>query len=213
MTTPTSHKARPTDASAAAGWSGGLFPRDKNPRRMSRAGPWLLPVIIILIGLVQRSAHAASKEYELKAAFLLNFVQFIDWPDSAFADKDAPICIGVLGDDPFGATLDNVLAGETAHNRKLIAKHSKNLDDLKSCQMLFICNSERANVAEVLAKLDNQPVVTVADMDGFIDSGGSINFFLENNKIRFEINPDAASRRGIKISSQLLRLARVRSGS
>ncbi len=151
----------------------------------------------------------ATKEYELKAAFLFNFVQFIDWPDSAFADKDSPFSIGVLGDDPFGDALDNIIAGQTAHNRKLIARRSKNLDDLKSCQMLFICASERERIGDVLKNLNNNAVVTVADSDGFIQSGGIINFFLQSNKIRFEINLDAASRRGIKISSQLLRLAKV----
>lgn len=171
--------------------------------------PKAIALLILFAGLPQSPARASSKEYDLKAAFLFNFVQFIDWPGSAFAADDSPICIGVLGDDPFGASLDSIIAGETAHNRKLIAKRSKNLDDLKSCQILFICQSERERMAEVIASLNNSPVVTIADTDGFIQSGGIINFFLQNNKIRFEINPDAASRRGIKISSQLLRLAKV----
>ena len=130
-------------------------------------------------------------------------------PAAAFANDTAPITIGVLGDDGFGPLLDQLIAGETVHNRKLIVKRSKQLDDLKTCQVLWIGKSEQSRVPQILASLGDASILTVSEIQGFAAAGGIINFYLDDNKVHFEINPDAAKRRGINISPKLLALARI----
>lgn len=150
---------------------------------------------------------AVSKEYQVKAAFLFNFAQFVEWPPAAFPNSGTPICIGILGEDPFGTALDETVRGEIVQNRKLIVQRSRRVEDLKDCQLIFISKSETARVAGILADLDPIPVVTVSEMEGFAQRGGIINLYLAGNKVRFEINPAAARRKGLKISSELLKLA------
>lgn len=152
---------------------------------------------------------AVSKEYQIKAVFLFNFIQFIVWPENAFPDTNAPFAIGVLGDDPFGAALAETVQGETIRNRKIVIEHSKEIKDLKNCQLIFISKSESRQATEILASLGSAPALTVGDFENFARSGGVINFYLQEKKVRFEINPDAAQNRGIKISSQLLGLGKI----
>ncbi len=163
----------------------------------------------IVMGLAQTSAMAASKEYEVKAAFLFHFTQFVEWPDSAFADPNAPFCIGVLGDDSFGGALDEIVKDESVGRHKIVIKRSRQTADLKGCQILFISNSEKDHVAQILSSLDDSGILTVGETDGFAGQGGIINFYLEENKVRFEINPGTAKHHGLKISSQLLGLGRI----
>jgi hypothetical protein len=150
---------------------------------------------------------AVSKEYQVKAAFLFNFAQFVEWPSTAFTDSGTPICIGILGEDPFGTALDETVRGEIIQNRKLIVQRSRRVKDLRDCHLVFISKSETARVAGILADLDPAPVLTVSEMEGFAQHGGIINLYLAGNKVRFEINPDAARRKGLKMSSELLKLA------
>ncbi len=120
-----------------------------------------------------------------------------------------PIVIGILGDDPFGPVLDNLVQGETIKNRKLVIKRSQQLDDLRNCHVLFFCNSEKNRVGHILSSLDDTSVFTVGDIDGFARRGGITNLFLQGNKVRFEINVQAAKRKRLKISAQLLALGTV----
>jgi hypothetical protein len=157
-------------------------------------------------------AAGPSKEYEVKAAFLLNFVQYIDWPTTAFADAKSPIAIGVLGDDPFGSALDQTFQGESAHGRSFVIKRSRSVDDLKSCHLLFISKSEKDKVDDILSSLNTTTLATVSEFDGFARRGGLINFYLEGKKIRFEINTNAAQSKDLKVSSELLKRARIVDG-
>jgi hypothetical protein len=150
-----------------------------------------------------------SKEYQIKAVFLFNFAQFVEWPATAFPDADAPIRIGVLGDDPFGTALEETVRGETIRNRKLVVQHSRQVEDLKNCQLLFISKSEKRRIPEILSTLNPGAVLTVGEIESFSRLGGIINFYLDGNKVRFEINPAAAQRQGLKLSSQLLNLGKV----
>jgi YfiR/HmsC-like len=154
------------------------------------------------------SVRAQSKEYEVKAAFLLNFAEFIQWPPGAFPEADAPLVIGVLGNDPFGSALEETVRDEKVQSHKLVIRRAHHVEDLDGCQMVFVCKSER-HVPELLARLDSRPVVTVGDSEGFARHGGTIDFYLEQNKVRFEINPESARQNGVKISSRLLALGRV----
>ena len=158
------------------------------------------------------AAEATGKivrEYDLKAAFLFNFTHFVDWPSEAFADDNAPIVIGILGDDPFGPVLDRIIEGETIKNRKLVVKRSRRIQDLRTCHVLFISKSEKGRIGQILTTLDGASVFTVGEVEGFARRGGITNLFLQGNKVRFEINMEAAKRKGLKISAQLLALGTV----
>ncbi len=154
-------------------------------------------------------ARAQTKEYQVKAAFLLNFTQFVQWPAAAFSGPDAPLCIGILGDDPFGPALEETVRGESIQDHKLAVRHGQKIEDLTDCQMVFVSKSENGRVPEILAKIDSHPVVTVSEVAGFAKRGGTINFYRDQNKVRFEINPASARQSGLKISSQLLGLGKI----
>lgn len=154
-------------------------------------------------------AAAQPKEYQVKAAFLFNFAQFVEWPDSVFPSPDGPFYVGVLGDDPFGTALDEVVRGEAISGHKMVVQRSRQMADLKNCQMIFVSKSEKSRVPEILAAAGSRPVLMVGDVSGFARSGGGINFILEGAKVRFEINPGAARTRGLKFNSQLLSLGRI----
>jgi len=165
-------------------------------------------VLFLAAVLLGRAAGAQeSGEYELKAAFLYNFVKFVEWPPDAFAGERSPLAICVYGDDPFGRSLEGVVRGESLGEHGLIVQRPARLDELDDCHVLFVSRSERQRMPQVLARVDGMPVLTVGDTDGFLRAGGIINFVLEENRVRFLINQEAAERSRLRISSKLLRLA------
>lgn len=147
-----------------------------------------------------------SREYEIKAAFLFNFVQFVEWPAEAFASAEAPICIGILGEDPFGSVLEEMVRDETVREHPLTVRRSRSADDFADCHLLFISRSEHGRLREQLSALAARPILTVGEVEGFAQAGGIINFRIDGNRVRFEINPAVAERERLKISSQLLSL-------
>jgi hypothetical protein len=168
----------------------------------------LLRRALVLVLLLALPVGAQELEYQLKAAFLYNFVKFVEWPPEAFAGERSPLTICVYGADPFGDTLDGVVRGETLGERSLLVQRPEALDDLRDCHVLFVSRSERQRMPEILSRVEGAPVLTVGDTDGFLRAGGMINFVLEENKVRFLINPEAAGRSSLRISSKLLRLAK-----
>jgi len=167
---------------------------------------WLL---VCMPAIAEQSARAQSREYQIKAAFLLNFTQFVRWPATAFPGPASPLCIGVLGDDPFGSALEDTIRGESIQDHKICVRRARRVEDLVDCQVVFVSSSERGHVPEILAKINSRPVVTVGDVAGFARQGGTIDFYREQNKVRFEINPVSARQCGLKISSQLLGLGKI----
>ena len=157
-------------------------------------------------------AQAQSKEYQLKAAFLFNFAEFVKWPPDSFPSPTAPFVIGILGDDPFGPALDETIRGEAINNHRLTVVRAQRIEDLKDCQMIFVCQSEQDSVVEILSQLGSRPILTVSEVDSFARNGGDIDFYLSDGKVRFEINPTSAQRCGLKISSQLLSLGKIVAG-
>lgn len=156
------------------------------------------------------SAQAeASDEYKVKAAFLFNFAQFVEWPASAFRAADAPLVIGILGEDPFGAYLDELVSGEKIENRPLIVRRFKRAEDIAECHILFISGSETGELEKIVARLKGRSLLTVSDMDTFTRRGGMVRFFMEEGKIRLRINVDRAKANGLIISSKILRPATV----
>jgi hypothetical protein len=154
------------------------------------------------------SCKAADEatEYQVKAAFLLNFTKFIEWPAAAFAAPDSPIAICILGDDPFGGALDQMVAGEVVNRRKVAAQRIKRAPPPKSCQVLFAGGSEK-DLSKILPGL-GPGVLSVGEGETFLRDGGMIAFVVENRRVRFEINRTAADNAGIKLSSRLLSVAK-----
>jgi Fe-S cluster assembly iron-binding protein IscA len=144
-------------------------------------------------------------EYQVKAAFLYNFGKFVEWPTNDFASTNAPLVIGIYGENPFGNDLAEVVRDEFINGHPVVAR-TVSLDELKRCHILFIARSEQKNIDEVLKSLDGARVLTVTENMPF-ESGIMINFVLENDRIRFEINNTAAEKVGLKLSSKLLILA------
>jgi hypothetical protein len=162
-----------------------------------------------LAGGLGAAAQPVALEYQLKAVFLFNFAQFVDWPPRAFANRGSSLVIGVLGDDPFGPYLTETVRDETVHHRPLVVEHYRRVEEVKDCHVLFISRSETAQWGRIFAGLKGRNILTVSDADGFAEHGGMIRFVTENNKIRFRINLAAVKAADLTISSQLLRPAEI----
>ena len=155
-----------------------------------------------------REANPQANPTELKAVFLFNFAQFVEWPAGAFPNADAPLVIGVLGADPFGKTLDDVLRNERARNRRLALERYKRLTEIEQCHVLYISKSEQAHMDEILNAFRNKPVLTVAETQDFARDGGIIQL-ITDRKVRLRINLKAAKAAGLTISAKMLQLAEV----
>jgi len=149
-------------------------------------------------------------EYRIKAAYIFNFAKFVTWPSVAFAAPEAPIVIGILGKDPFGAELDQTVAGKAIEKRQLVVKRLTEADSWEGCHILFVASSERRRLPQILEKLGTASVLTVGEAEGFTEGGGMVQFVQHENNIRFEINLAAAEAARLKISSKLLQVATVR---
>ena len=167
----------------------------------------------LLDALVRRRVfpHPAqpSREYQIKAVFLYNFPQFVEWPAAAFPKDASPLVIGVLGDDPFGPYLDDIVRGEQVNDRRLTVQRYDTPKDISACQILFVSRSESRNLERTLATLKGTTVLTVSDADGFAERGGMIQLVTEKGKIHLKINVEAARASGLTISSKLLRSAQI----
>ncbi len=156
---------------------------------------------------------STSPEYELKAVFLYNFTQFVEWPSAAFPSEQSPLIIGVLGDNPFGSYLKDVVAGEKVSGHPLIIQRYDNAEDIKGCHILFITEEETESPANKLGQittdLKKYNVLTVSDAPNFLSQGGMVRFYTKQNKIQLQINLDAVKEADLVISSKLLRLAEM----
>ena len=168
-------------------------------------------VLLLLFALLSNASTIqvraqAVNEYQVKAAFILNFAKFVDWPSDAVGDGGA-LVVGVIGDDPFGGALDQ-LNGKTANGRGLRIKRLRWGDDLHACQILFISASEGRHLKKIMESITGTSVLTIGEMPQFIQAGGMIRFVIQNNKVRFEINAAAAGQARLRISSKLLALSK-----
>ncbi len=146
------------------------------------------------------STQAQSREYELKAAFLINFTKYVKWPASAMP-AGALFTIGLLGGDPFGGELDKAVQGESVGGRKIAVRHG---GDMRGCQMVFVTRNGGG-----AAGVQGPGVLTIGESPGFARQGGVIEFILKDNTVRFEINADAAEKSGLQIKSTLLQMGRA----
>ena len=174
-----------------------------------------LTIAALLLGLwpgvapaaTARSAHA--QEYDLKAAFLFNFAQFVEWPADAFATPASPITIGILGEDPFGTSLEEIVANEVVDDRKLVVRRFRSVDEIDACHILFVTAAESKRMDHIASRLGNRSILTVGDADDFTSRDGVVGFKTAKSRLRIRINMDAARAAKLSISSKLLRQAEI----
>lgn len=189
--------------------------RKSAPARLfsQRRPPRLLLLLLVeSLALAPQLAIAQdyqAGEYELKAAFLCNFTKFVEWPSSTDSDSRAPLQLCILGRDPFGSALQQVIADRPPNARPLLIRHLRGSEDLRSCHVLFISSSEWTSAPRIFKALEGAGVLTVGDTNHFAEKGGVIELFLVNKQVRLVINSAAASRGGLRISSKLLALAQI----
>ena len=159
---------------------------------------------------VAQQSGEIDREYTIKGAFLYNFGRYVQWPATAFIDDHAPFVIGVLGTDPFGTVLDEIANSAKVDGRTVVAKRFATLAEYSPCQILFIAASTDVKTkTEALVKLQNKGVLLVGEEAGLVQQGAVVNFYIESNKVRFEINVETAKQQQLKISSKLLSLAKI----
>lgn len=186
------------------------------PRRKRRAighQPVRYVVLVVLTCVLSWLGPAAgvvnaapTPEYLIKAAYLYNFALFVGWPADAFSTPDGPLVIGILGSDPFDQALDRTVQNKRINKRSVVVRRLRWNQDLRQCHILFISASEAATAAD-MARLEGLPILVVGETSDFARRGGTINFTLDNNRIRFEVNVDAARRSRLNISATLLNVA------
>jgi YfiR/HmsC-like len=170
----------------------------------------LILIAVIAAGLSARNASAqtVADEYQVKAAYLLNFARFVEWPTDALS-ASSPIVIAIVGDDPFGGALEEVLREKSANGHPIQLRHLRGNDVLTGCQIVFISTSEEARLPEILRRLGHNSVLTVSDIDRFSLRGGVVEFRMVGNRVRFDINRTPAIAAQLAISSKLLSVARA----
>ena len=190
----------------------GPYVAPRSPRRALRS----TALVLVLLGfflaagvLVSggEAAAGANSEYQVKAAFLYNFMKFVDWPSDGLSTPGT-VTLCILGKDPFGDALDEV-RGKTVKGRRVVVVHLRGVEELKECDLLYVCASERGRLSQILKTVQNSRVLTVADQEGFCQAGGMINLVFVKNRVGFEVNVTAANRARFRVSSQLLKLARL----
>ena len=168
-------------------------------------------IIYLLICLMWNGIiHAQTDEYLMKAGFLERFTRFIEWPvETNIADNTKPFVISVIGENPFDKKLDQFFETTKIKNRKVEIRYISELEEIKDTHVLFITKSKQKQLSEILSLTQDKPVLTVSDTDGFGKKGVRINFYIEQNKIRFEINKEAIQKSGLQISYMLLNIAKI----
>jgi hypothetical protein len=184
-------------------------------KRRVRAAIAILPLLLATMALNAQNT-SGSTEYLIKAGFIYNFANLVQWPSSSFAQPDSPIVIVILGEDHFGTTLDRALDGKKVNARSFVIKRARSISELqrtlgpqKDCQILYVSSSEMPHLSDAIQMLKGVPVLTIGETPGFARNGGIINLILEDNKVRFEVNVAAAKEADLNISSRLLALARI----
>jgi len=178
-------------------------------KRFWQCGAIIVALTTGLLGSRAQAQQSGPTEYQLKAAFLFNFAKFVDWPPSSFAGPKAPFVICILGPDPFGQAIDDTLRGQAIDNHPVTVLRAQDASQLRRCQMAFISPSERAPLQAILQSIRGANILLVGETPGFASAGGAIQFQMQDERIRFSINPAAAERAGLRVSSKLLSLATI----
>lgn len=167
---------------------------------------------LVCLGTIHPSpgfSRPAPPEYLIKAAYLYHFAMFIDWPTDAFRAKASPITIGIVGSDPFGPALDATIRDKKIDGRPLAVKRLQWSDDLRQSHILFIGSSEAGKIGELARRVEGRPILIVGETTDLATRGASINFRIDDGRVRFDVNVDAAKKARLSISSKLLKVARI----
>jgi hypothetical protein len=164
-------------------------------------------IVLLAIADLAYGAGPVAEEYQVKGAFLLNFTKFVDWPPQAFKGPGDPIAICILGENPFGPGLDRAARETVVANRTVSVRQVSDGQQAGQCQIVFMGASERKRSRAWLESMRGQSVLTVGEFEGFLANGGVVNFKLEGERVRIEIDTAAADRAGLHISAKLLNLA------
>jgi YfiR/HmsC-like len=185
----------------------------QNKRQRLSQWRWVLATLLLL-GLLNgarapRALAAEPNEYEVKGAFLYNFLKFVDWPAGSFEHPNDPILVGIVGSDPSGGAMESMLRGKQFDGHPVVVHRFKPGDDLRTCRVIFVGAGEERHLRQILDSVKGAGVLTVGESEQFARLGGMITFTLDQQRVRFTINPEAAERSHLKISSKLLSLARI----
>ena len=169
---------------------------------------WAILVLALHLPLAARQG-AGPGEYDVKAAFLYNFALYAEWPAAAFEGKRAIFGVGSVGRDVFAGALEKTIAGRMAQGRSMEVARFAAPDDVKACHILFVPLAEKDQLEKIATGLKGAGTLIVTEFEGGARRGAAINFYLEDSRVRIEVNPDAAAREGLKIGAKVLRLARI----
>ena len=180
--------------------------------RMLRTVAAMLGCVVAMtaspVASTQRRSEAPP-EYMIKAAYLYNFAMFVEWPRDAFATPDAPVTIGIVGDDPFGPALELTMEGKRISKRPIVVRRLQSDQDLRGCHILFMGASESVRIGELASRVAGLPILIVGDASRLATRGATIKFIVEDNRVRFEVNVEAARRARLIVSSKMLRVAKI----
>ena len=168
------------------------------------------PVLLLMLASANAGAqYSRSREYNIKAVFLYNFTQFVEWPETAFPTPGSPFVIGIVGDDPFRTAIDAIVTGEKVKEHPIVVQRFATLKEVDNCHIIFVSGPEAESYAKSGSELRNKSILTVSDAPGFAKMGGMIRLVMQENKIKLQINPTVAKAAQLSISSKLLRLAEI----
>jgi hypothetical protein len=166
--------------------------------------------ILMAGGFLHSVAHAQSvREFEVKAALIYNFAQFVTWPDQAFSGPNAPFRICVLTDNPSTNVMERTFRGKSVRGRPIQIEQSGDIQGVMKCHILFVGQTMKDRMPEIMRAVGSREILTIGDMDRFAESGGIIGLYEENNKMRFEVNLGAARRAHLAISSKMLKAGKI----
>lgn len=166
-------------------------------------------IVLLYMALCVSAQVSTTREYQIKAAFLFNFTQFVEWPSRSFPTSQSPAVIGILGTNPFGNYLEETIAGESINKHPLTIQHFNSVDDIANCQVLFVNIQDKNQLQIIIEKLKGKNILTISDANGFSKLGGMIRLYTKNDKINIQVNLEAAKAEDLVISSKLLKLAEI----
>jgi hypothetical protein len=167
------------------------------------------PALLFSIGTAQSRSTTQYQEYQVKGAFLYNFAKFVEWPASAFPSAESSLQICLLGRDPFGRDLEKLIEGKKVNGHSLQVVRLQNPQQAVSCHIVFVASSEKKQIQQILQSLAGASVLTVGETAGFVQLGGIINFVLDEDRVRFEVNLKSAQQAHLKLSARLLSVAKI----
>ncbi len=174
-----------------------------------RRASFLALLLAILLPAPHSAGAKLTHEYDLKAAFLFHFAQFVQWPAEALPEKNTPLTIGILGEDPFGKSLDEMVANESVGGHKLLVRRFQRVSQADSCHILFVSSSEKSRLDEVLSRVGRRSILTVGETKDFAQRSGIIGFVVAEKRLRLAVNLAAANAAKLTISSKLLRQSEI----